>query len=262
MEALATKSLAIPRGHNLYNRTKSKLSEFFIEEFRQTFNSLWMQSKSVIVGLDRFHGLSAKIIDKVLDELVATFPWNDTRYSLKGANDSATVFVLYRSSHIGHIQSLWAASSTTKRFSDWLKSVESVSDLNNHFSIAQKLVDRGVNVGVIDIDHVVERNRNLNHYIACDVLDLECDSRGNLLLAHNTTMIPTVLPIRREGLDLVDQSKLQKLNNILEDDNCCYEFLKSDKVKFFPSTLREKFSTCTCNLNREKTSKRIRNLVE
>ena len=231
-----------PRGHDLYNRKKSNESNFFIEEFRLEFNSLWMRNKHIIMAIPPYPILNENNTAKVINGIVSTLPWHDSRYKLKGSNDKITAVVMYRSSRIGHLQSLWA-DSKKGTFSEWIASLKNVDGFDTFF-VAEKLHLMGASIEIVDIDHLVKLQYTLSHYIACNLLGMPCDDKGYLSALGNKTITPMSLPSlpsRVEGLDL-DQGKLEELDKVLREYDCGFDFLKDDNVQFFPTSLKETLS--------------------
>lgn len=248
IDALTTKVTSAPRGFPTYNRTKSNSSAFFIEEFRQGFNSQWLQNKNIIVGSDSFHHIldnNELKIDKFISEFVGLLPWNDERYSLSGSNDRSTAFVLYRSSRIDHVQSAWSVSSPKRSFVEWITSRDCFNQLDQ-FSIAEKLYQKGIDVDIIDVNHVVELDLSLSHYIACHILNLACSDDGHLLEAKGNATVNTMASPFNGEVN-VGRDTLRELDTILDEYDCCFEFIKN--ARFFPATssLYEKFSNCKCS---------------
>ncbi len=251
MEALTTKVTSAPRGFRAYNRTLSNSSAFFLEEYRLGFNSLWIQDKNIIIGSDSFHLVldkNEKKLDKFIHEFIDLMPWNDERYALSGSNGCATAFILYRSSRIDQVKAAWSTSSSPKeKFKKWITARETFN-LFDQFTIAEKLHLEGVNVAVIDVDHVAESNHSLVNYVACYILMLDCDMDGHLRKGkdNHTILENAILPKSGKIEVEVDPASLQGVEIILDEYDCCFEFTKI--ARFYPSTssLQEKFKRCHC----------------
>lgn len=247
MEAIRTKSTTVPRGFDTYNITKNNASDFFIMEFQKEFNSLWMQNKNILVGSDSFSDFhDVTLRRKFVDRFVKMFPWNDKRFSLPGSNHDAKVIVLYRSSRIDHLKSLWGNSLGKVAFKDWITSSPHNYRNLDVFSTAEVFSKKGLKVDIVDVDHVVNNNQNLTKYILCEVMELQCQGTGPLKDAIIGYSKPTKL---HSGNGNVGGIPIHELETTLNDFDCSFDFLTNAKenVRFFPKSLSEKFLKCKKN---------------
>ena len=298
LDALATQVVSAPRGFPTYNRTKSNLSAFFIEEFRQGFNAQWIQNKNIILGSDQFHYImdhdqtgsdnnsnhaNKRKIEQFVEEFVGLMPWNDERYHLSGSNDRATALLLYRTSRLQYVKSLWSSTSSplspsnsNKTFVEWMLSSSRPQSqhLDPALIIADKLHQAGINIAVVDVDHVVvEMKLNLSHYLACEFFRLTCGDDGKLSLGNsgNTNANSTVKATELEYHDSSDTdlsvspTKLNELEHILIEHDCCIDFWKDENVHFIPATsaLKKRRYNCKCtNSNGEDLRKEMHHKLE
>ena len=251
IDSLITKVTSAPRGFPSYNRTKSSSSNYFIEEFRQGFNSYWMQNKNIVIGSDSFYQILSSNewkLEKFVSEFVGLLPWNDERYSLPGSDDCSTAIILHRSSRMDHALTAWSLSSPKISFTEWILSDEGFNQLDQ-FSIAETFYENGIGVDIVDINHVSTLDQSLSHFIACQILKLECDDSGNLAAEVGSNTKVNKVAVQPISQSDISRGKLSKLNEILGEYECCFEF--TNNARFLPPTssfYRNLLINCKCSI--------------
>ena len=259
VDAILTKASSVPRGFDGYNLTKNNSSDYLIMEFQKEFNSIWMQNKNILIGSDHLpYFQDEKLRRLVINRLVEMFPWNDKRLSLPGSNRDAKVIVLYRSSRINHLQSYWSSSSANVEFIDWLSSYDVIRHIDI-FSTADVFSRNGLKVDVVDVDYVVKKGQNLTAFILCEVIGLSCGSGSLLKDVVGGNFEPTRFHARNGNFNF----EFQKLEAAINEFDCKFDFLRSTGVRFFPTSLSQKFSSCRVpNANKEELAVNLYNFAK
>lgn len=226
VNALKYKVLSSPRGFTKRNHTEGRIFQTLLHEFRDQFNSHWMQNKHLIIGSDALNSFQSNIIrERVVNVLESLMPWNDARYSLYGSNERITAVVFYTSERVKQLKSIWKVTNSNQRFASWLTSEEGKQNLDI-FSTANELKLRGANVVVLDIGDIFNRKRSISHSFACEILDLACTKDGLL------QSIPNATHDFKEETDSAlfdDGDNYDAIETILHDYDCSFGFLSKSK---------------------------------
>eukprot|EP00554_Chaetoceros_debilis_P003435 CAMPEP_0194087448 /NCGR_PEP_ID=MMETSP0149-20130528/25067_1 /TAXON_ID=122233 /ORGANISM="Chaetoceros debilis, Strain MM31A-1" /LENGTH=443 /DNA_ID=CAMNT_0038770801 /DNA_START=144 /DNA_END=1472 /DNA_ORIENTATION=- len=252
LKAIEDQTSGIARGYASFSRQKRNQTEFLIEEFRQTFNNEWMKNKNFIIGIDAFRDLSSSHGDNVLqsqffETLLSLFPWYDKRFPFRGSNDNVTAIILYRSRRVARVTSLWENTPGDQSFSTWAKNFQDFHELDT-FSIAETLRKMGVHLAIVDVDHVLSNGLSLSHYIACNILGVQCDDSGYILNADREKITPWKGRVRKRTHGILDikEGAMKKFILPLQQNECSYDFIRNgENVDFYPTKLKTLFSWCT-----------------
>ena len=226
ISALKYKVLSSPRGFAKRNHTEGRIFQTLIQEFRDQFNSHWMQNKHLIIGSDALNSFQSNIIrERVVNILESLMPWNDARFSLYGSNERITAVVCYTSERVKQLQSIWKVTNSNQRFVSWLTSEEGKRNLDI-FSTANELKMRGANVVVLDIDDIFNSKRSISHSFACEILDMACTKDGLLQSIPNATHS---FKTENDSAPFDDGDKYDVIEKILHDYDCSFGFLSKSK---------------------------------
>ena len=151
--------------------------------FRNEFVRYWRDGKSLVIaseGLDFVGHLDGNGKRIHVDTILGEMPWN---FGTNGSKDDITVVINYRAPRREHLISTWhQCCMEDMSFSEYAAAKDrsgykSVDSLH----LADKFLEAGVKVKLVDMAGVAGNSYDLSNVVACDILGVPCHSNKTLL---------------------------------------------------------------------------------
>mmetsp|Transcript_10290 Transcript_10290/g.11394 ORF Transcript_10290/g.11394 Transcript_10290/m.11394 type:complete len:400 (-) Transcript_10290:110-1309(-) len=236
-----------------FNRIKKLEADHLVETFTDAFIHRWLQGGNILMGSTKLNLILDNVNgDCLLKGFLKTMPWNDPKYDLKGSVDSLEVVIIHRSNHIEHLKSIWASSKQEKSesFSHWLINEFDFDEIDS-YRMALKLIRNGISVSFVKVDVLQHDDQNdLTHFIACNILNIECD--GNRVIGLEESGETIELPDDLD-IDLNDEmlNQVEEVIKSYEGQRSCLENDQNVNVWVYP-TRRSRTTSASCHFQNEK----------
>ena len=221
--------------------------------FRNEFVREWNSGKSLLLAHEGFdfvgydYGNSKRIeISTILDEM----PWNllnDT--TVYNDKDDVTVVVNWRSPRAGHFISTYHQCSCmkTETFSEYAANPKHWIGYTNIDSLllAQRFLDAGLKVVLIDLEGAKQSQHDLPNVIACDVMGAPCTSDKKILGQSEDSEVKNV----KTGLGSMGSTtpeQIERLENVIRRRDCSFQHLRNHPrlEVLYDSELRKVWEEC------------------
>jgi len=214
-----------------------------IKLYRTEFLKAWVKGYNIVVGSERMNFfINNSDGPQVINDLIDLMPWHfDDEIYIDGSNKSLEVVVMYQGRRLDHLISIWNDNrKKDESFKDWVVNIDKahLKELDSLW-LVELLINEGLNVVVVDISGVEERDLNVANVAACNIFFGNCDTNKELM---EMKIQPIQMDTKEAYTDgSLSREKLTKINTILKVYDCQYnDMLKSKRITLRQNTELDK----------------------
>lgn len=207
--------------------------EGLLKVYRDEFSKYWKLGYNLVIGTEAFDTVGGDDEPLLVDDLLDQMPWNHNsnihRGDIQGHNEDITIVIKYRSPRVMHLMSWWHQCCMKKvNFYQFLiAEMEKYSDRGSRIidslQLAERFLDKGLNVVLIDVSGVIDKGYDLSYVIACDVMNVPC-TKDKVIEGSN--QVPSVKNQKSGGdMGRITERQIEAINNVIRKRDCSFQHL-------------------------------------
>ncbi len=245
--------------------------EGLLKVYREEFRKYWTLGYNLVIGTEAFDTVGGDDEPLLVDDLLDQMPWNhnNNRGDIQGQNEDITVVIKYRSPRVMHLMSWWhqCCMKNVNFYQFLIAEMEKYSDRGSRIidslQLAERFLDKGLNVVLIDVSGVIENAYDLSYVIACDVMNVPC---SNDKVIEGSIQVPSVKNQKSGGnMGRITERQIDAINDVIRKRDCNFQHLAwhPKLTILYPLDITRNLMECKNEpgISRKQMNKRILDIV-